>query len=437
MIGTVKRREKNEAVNVATIFRFVSLSVLFFFLVFRVYVRGVPSQISSSARLSALVLFGIAVIKTNFKVSIGNYRTERQFQKVLGLLIILFMYAGILLLFQRGYSGMTITDDFLNFILFWGMAYYGIKVIIRDADELMQILLTISIIQSVVIILGVFFPTIRLTVNSVFNSTNPWIIRRGAEHMYSLGYAYGIGCFTSSGSLTLGLGTVASLYFFNKRESNKLLLGIIFSLITVASTMLARTGLIISIICFLFILHSNMQTKSFVRLFFSIVLIGVLGYWLFFHSPFSSTLMSRFTRLDRLLTNGVYSSYFIGYTNESTSLPSLSECFFIGTGITSGTAGSGTVVNIDGGYLRSYSALGLIMAVFYYGFMIYTMIRAIKLLPVKNERRVGLYLFVLLLVGEGKEPSLLGCTFCIFFAFLLLIEQENALKASDEVQYEI
>jgi hypothetical protein len=125
---------------------------------------------------------------------------------------------------------------------------------------------------------------------------------------------------------------------------------------------------------------------------------GKSGFW-----------QERFYRYENLRENGFRGDFFDGYIGaESTRYPKLGLDTFWGTGMMSGKSGRGDVVNVDGGPLRVYSAIGLLMTIVVY----LMLIRILFLISKGLYKRNGQYLLytfaVLILIGDFKEPTLLS-----------------------------
>ena len=420
MINTINTNRK---LSSKEIIRISLLSVIVFFIIYRIYIPGFPPQLSST-RLGIIILLLWSFVRLRLKVRIIKTFVISQYKKVLIALIVFYIYGLVLLLLNRGGHGITFADNSIEFIIFWSLCFYAMINLFKDVDELFSVLLYISLFQAIIVFACILFPAFRSFVDTTFNSLSYWNTARNAEEMYKIGYAYGIGCMTSTGSLQISLGALASVYFLLKDNSHKVLYWILFLIITVASAMVSRSGVIFNGVVLLVYIYDSVRPKRFIQM-LSLILLGiVLIWWLFNNSPWASDLVNRMSRFVYLQNNGLYESFFIVFDNPETSLPSIVDNFFFGTGYMSGITDSGATVNVDSGYLKIYSALGLIWAILFYLIIITSIIKCISKFKGHLFYRVGIAFLLLLLVGEAKEPNILGYTLCIFYVFSYLGERD-------------
>lgn len=401
-----------------------ALFVLVFFTIYRLTIPELSGQLTST-RICILVLFLWVITKDRFRIVFEGINTEYQFRSYIKILVMFLLYSLILLPLNKGGSDYTIASDYFEFIVFWGMCYYSLSKLFHSNDEAMHVLLLISLFQSLIILLCVFIPNFRTFINTTFNSLSYWNTARNAEEMYNIGYAYGIGCMTSTGSLQLALGELAALYFMLQNGTRKLPYVFSLAFITLASTMLSRTGLGFSAVCVVFFILANVSPRKFLRIGSGLLVVLLVSWWILNHSFWSDMIMSRFSRLFYLKNNGLYSSYFKVFDSATTFMPSLSENFIIGTGITSGTTGTGIRVNVDSGYLKTYSALGLFFAIVFYAITIGIMTKLIAPLKRTEFYKFGICFIIIILLGEAKEQLISGYMLCFLFIICTLIEKEQ------------
>ncbi len=75
----------------------------------------------------------------------------------------------------------------------------------------------------------------------------------------------------------------------------------------------------------------------------------------------------RFYRYELLQDESADNGFFYNYLkSEDVKIPPLSIGTFFGVGMLSGISGNGYHVNVDGGFLRFYSAFGLPTTILYY-----------------------------------------------------------------------
>ncbi len=412
----INRREKGWIKKIV-------LVILIFMFIYSFTINPENPSLSSS-RISCIAIFiwGFFSQKKIFTISIGRSYPERAFTNYLLVNVILLLYTSFILLIWGSGSGETVTNIYLNILTFSVAFYYGSKYIFDDEEEFMQIIMIVSIIQSFVVFFSVLSPSVYSWIREYFYSNSYFELTGKLSSMR--GYALGIGCITSKGSQKLSLGIVACVYFILKRKKNMKYL-IAMLIITLASTAVSRTGLIYTLIAFLYLFKSaTKKTQSIILKSASILLLGVLCVFIF---DLQSTLITIFWRLSFLFQGGIvdfFKSYFNG---TDTIIPNISIETLVGTGVWSGMSGSGLSINADGGFFRTYFSLGLICAIAYYIFFLYNFCFGFKSVKV-NERRICKLSLIFILIGEFKEPLLFDWYYqtLIFLFMYLSIKNSNS-----------
>lgn len=405
---------------------FFSKTLLVFMLIYKNSPIANATYITSE-RVSVILLMLWAVIKNNMKLEkktdIGSVRILR---KEIRFQFILLFYTVIIFCFVGRSDGETLLEQILNFLFIVPIAVYALEVIIDSVDELMEIILVITLFQSIVILLGMLVPTIGFVIDEL--PTNRTYVYWTYSYYRSMGYPGGIACVAAYGSIKMALGCVA-VYYFLMTKKNALKYWFYFVLIAIAMTAVARTGFVLSIIVFFFILKDKLKHKNFIYgliVFFCFALVGVLS--IFFIMDINTVerqLTKDFSRLFDFFENGFYNSFFKYYLyGGGTVIPSLSIKTIIGTGVISGMSGNGVYVNVDGGFLRMYVALGLPLAIVFYLFQLKIMLKCMKLLPSKTLRNVSIILILMMFLGEFKEFYFYTrYLIVIFFVFTYLGEK--------------
>lgn len=406
------------------IFRLIVILPLVFFMIYRIVIPGLPAQLTST-RISILIL-GIIAIFQNYKgLKFRRTYVDVQFLNLIKVLFVFFIISTILGI-VNGWGPYAIAKDYFEFIVVWFVAFFALRSLIKDEVEFSWLLLIISFVQSSIIFFCTFNSEFRHYINTTFNSLSYWNTVRDAEEMFSYGYAYGLGCMTSTGSIQLLLGQFAVVFLLAQKKNSKIVLWISFLVITAASTMVSRIGLLFGLITLLFLIPEMISTKRAIKLLVGVGFIILIVYWFIFKSPFSEAILKRFSRLFYLFEHGIYDSYFDVYTSGATFLPPLLDNFFFGTGITSGTTNYGVIVQTDSGYLKTYAAIGFIPTIIFYVYVIHSMFRTI-FAKSKDYLFIRLLLIGVVLIAEMKEMVFCGYFVCVFFVFASLLEKSRLL----------
>lgn len=415
---------------------FLRKIALVFLMFMFIYSFPVISSIDSvtSTRVASLIIFlwGFFSQERLFVIQIGHTNSEKSFRHYLIVSFLLLIYTSILLLFWGKGTGETVTNIFINILTFSLAFYYGCKYVFTDAEEFLNIVLYATILQSLIVFASLLNEGVYTWIRSSFYANSYFELSGKLGSMR--GYALGIGCFTSKGSQKMSLGIVACIYFIlKKRKTTRYLLYML--VITLASTAVARTGAVYTIVALFILLAVAIQNapKKAQSIFAKTVFGLLLAVVLVFVFNLQSVLENIFWRLFSLIQGGFapfFSSYFKG---EGTVIPGISIETLIGTGIWSGISGCGLQINADGGFFRTYFALGLIVAILYYLFFLCNYFFGIKNLFGFNRTTCTLLLFFIL-VGEFKEPLLFDWYYqTVLFVFIYLCENRDMVKQNNIV----
>lgn len=395
-------------------------TVVTFFYIYQVNFSflGIPPALHSR-RIAAIIIVSSALIlnTANKKSLLKHNPTYKYLRQYFFLCIFLIVFSYIQLISIGKIEGVHMFDTMMNIVLFGLPVFWAQTKIYSCIDDFLHILVFVTIIQSLFIVACLYNEAFATLMDMTFN-----FIEEGSDRMQRLrgGYAGGIGCIAAPGAILYSLGLIACSYLYvNKRKTSYLLLFAIFSII---SSMIARTGLFFVLVCILYVLK---QSNNFKRI-LSFAIPGIIAIVLIFSfiSSRSSSgfLNERYSRYVDLKDNGFRGDFFDGYIGASdTYYPKLSVETFFGTGMLSGKSGRGDVVNVDGGPLRVYSAIGLLLTIFVYLFIIRIMIRVSNIILKRKGQYLLFTLSVLLLMGDFKEPTLFSAwTMPMFFSFAYL-----------------
>ena len=409
--------------------RLFCLSIAMFILVYSTPIVGVPSFITTYKAVALVALFFCIVKKPEIN-SCSSYLSKVfsplyfcQFALLAYVLFIEFFVSG------RG-DGDRIADNLIDTIIYLPIIIFSFYRLFESNDSLMSVMVIISVVQSVIIILGILFPSFRSQINYIFNSNenNYYVLlyEDGWNYLAELGYATGIACIGSKGVLQLSLGMIGCLYKITHKGSNLYLLFLLF--IGFAATAVARSGLVIllfAMILLMFYYLKNNLKKMFklLLLFFLLtVIILILVNSIGIDSLFSST----FRRLVKTFQVGIWDSFLYYYFfDPNTMIPVLNSDTFWGIGITSGVAANGVRINVDGEFIRVFFALGPIMFTVNYFVLYRSIIKKKKVIIEKSDHIVFSFCFFILIYAQFKEFFIYNRYFIsCFFLFILFVNKE-------------
>lgn len=398
--------------------------VILFMIVFNNVLFKSLSFLSTERLAVVLLFFAVAVIFSK-KVSFNSSNSiNRTAIKIVRFQIFLFAYTCVILLVRGRGTGESLIEVIANFLIFGGSLYILLTLFFDDANQLIDSLFIIVFFQCVVIALCLFSHDFGSFVDNVFNQNSffNYPIKRIE------GYAAGIACITSTGAMGLSLGLIACVYkIIHKR--NILFYSIMYLVFSFVMTAVARTGLVLSLvgIVVLFISSIFIKNKSFLKVFFSLLLaLGLVACFIYLTGLYSQ-LPSIFHRLLRIKENGLYDAFFADYYyHDTTYIPELNWNTIWGIGIVSGVSGDGIRINADGGFFRAYAAMGLLLAIMHYLVLLVTALLSAYYIKDKRKRIVAYLLIVFLIVGEYKEPFIYSrYMLVIFLVFCFLCVRMN------------
>ena len=413
--------------------RFVSLAkmnqtiiiILTFFIIFSINLPGLPSFLTST-RISSVLFLLWTSIYNNGIIKYDNTPVSYYFHNILKLYFWLFCYSIILLFINGRGSGLTSAAFYIDVVITWSILWISYHNCLNSKEKILDILVWVALLQSIIIVMCIINPEIRSFINNTFNGLSFWNINRNVDEMYKLGYSFGIGCMTSTGSLQLAIGQIASLAKINQNKTNNFIDIFCFILISIASILVSRTGLFLTLM-FLGFNHKILKLKWYKYLVLALIVFSAIYISNFDAKEFSEQRLNRYIYL---FNNGLYESYFYSYFNSiDTYIPELSAETILGTGILSGISGNGTKVNVDGGYLRLYVAVGLVCSIIMY-MLILRYILKIKKYIINNKMIVYICILTLYL-GEIKE--FICVSNYIGYIFLILYTVQNERRAKYEI----
>ena len=402
---------------------FMSLMMFLYIYEFNFDAFGLSTYLTSRrVVVGGLLIMTFVVGRQGGKISLRN--VGWQSVKAVGKFhVFLLGYSMLLIVLIGKGTGIHTADCIIRLFLFGLLPAWCFTRIFRTLDELMLVILMATIIQAGFIIACLSNPTFGMLLDLTFADAEK------ADYIMShrSGYAGGLACIAAPGCLRFSMGLVSSLYFAMKKKSPFYIL--LFVALGIIATMVARTGLVISMIGFM-IISIQKGSANIIRYVLSLTIVGLVV--LAFSSQISLSDYFDFKRLDRLFNEGddqvFVDEYFQG---KDTRIPSLSiDTILIGTGMTSGVSGNGVQVNVDGGFLRIYAAYGLVMCVIFYVFMFCQFLRNVYSSNDKVVKNTLLFFVIVIFLGEFKEFTIYAqYMVCLFFTAACLSYKQSKMKA--------
>lgn len=409
------------------------LSVLFFAFIYTFQIPGMPRGVLSY-RVVLIVLFAYALLfKSNAsigptRVSTGIIKSYVAWNVFLTIYVIL-----ILTIFgHAGEGSHESTNDYINMVIVLPLFYYAGRRIFKNLDDFMWVMCAVGLIQSVIIIIGTLSPAVNAAL-TIINSDSSFAENDRMEYMMASGYHLGFKCFTSLGSLQMAISQIAAWYFIEKKNSIYGLLA--FIVLSFSSALVSRTGLLIALVCIVFILlGSNKKSKKTIVYGSVFLILLVLLLNIASVINISEFVEVNFNRFKVLFENGIYDSYLkVYFGNDSANknyIPPISIYTLFGLGITNGVSGTGIRVAADGAFLRNYAAMGLIVVTINY-LLLFSFYRKIKKKSRLRFHRLLIALIgIIWFIGEFKEYFTYQIYYmCLAMLIFSLIENnENERK---------
>lgn len=423
-----------------SVLRTVTLVVIYFCFLYSFQIPGV----NSGTVLPVLILLSIYSIYALIKgVKIyGNRGTKNMLRTYLLWNVFLLVYVFILLQMNGEGRGTTPLKDYIQMLIILPLFFISGNLVFRNLEELMKILYVGVVVQSVIIIAALVIPAISIALFMLIPegglNTDQY---GGIDMIFQRGYHIGLGVFTSAGSIKMAIGQIGAYYFLINSRRNKILFHLLFFLFTaVATSVVSRTGLLFSLAGLLCIFIAKSKQSSRHAIAFAGMLLTILmaGYVITVTTIKSDFIEENFKRIIDLKERGAKDAYFAGYTGDvgENVIPPISNETLIGLGITYGVSGSGIATYTDGGFMRNYSAMGLIVAIINYLLIVYLFVNKYKYTKGYNNKSLIFFMFLILLFGEFKEYCIYYIwSMCFIFLIWSLIERNEEVSPYVKLNY--
>lgn len=379
---------------------------------------GLPTLLTSR-RLAVLLSIIWAFIIKNNKGS-GMYMNDSfiQIRKFTRINLLLLIYSFILIFAIGKGQGVHISDCIIRVLIFGVLPIYTFTRILKSIDELMKVLIYIGILQTIVIILGLANPVFGDVVYNTF-------VQEGAPD-YRYGYAGGIACITAPGLIRYSTSLIACLFFIIKKQAYFYV--ILYAVLAFVGVMIARTGLLFAVLGLVFLIFVEIKTnhpKMIMALLVTACILIVFGAAIADYIGVFN--LFDFHRLNDLFTEGAGNQFFdLYYSGEDTYIPPLSTDTLLGIGITSGQSANGIKINADGGFVRIYASLGLVLCLIFYISFYTSLLHICKRIKTPIYKYVMFFFMLLFVLAEYKEFTIYEqYMVCLFFTMSILIENKE------------
>ena len=382
-----------------SVFWYALMSFLMFFYIyeFNFDAFGLSTYLTSR-RVSVFILIILAFFSGK-KFFWPQGIAKKTLNTVIWFHVFLFIYSLVLLALVGRGTGSHVSDSILRLFLFGILPVFCFLQLFDSVEEFLYVVLIATLVQAGFILASLANPAFGEMLDITFSSGDNTEYLMG----HRSGYAGGIACITAPGCLRFSMGVVAAFYFAIKRNAFIPLL--VFIVLSIIGTMVARTGMFIGLIGLIII-----SIRQGANNFFKYILIVILAFlaFLFFNNQIDIIEYFDFHRLEDLLFGTGGTDFVEGYfSGESTHIPPLTaEMVLYGTGIDSGVSGTGIQVNVDGGFLRLYAAYGLIICVLFYFVMFKCFLKNAYGTKDNIIKTTLLFFIIVILIGEMKEYTI-------------------------------
>ena len=392
-------------------------------------------SILTTERLSIAIVLLFVVITNRFFSLEALYGDMLFVKKLFAFEAIVLIYCLMLLPIVGNGTGTNIIDELANFLIFAFLAYIAFTNLFISVDELFKVLVVVSVVQSIIIFLTIVNPSFATLIDNLpINNTNNYFdyafYRAG-------GYQGGIACITSTGTLQLSLGLVSCIYFITKNQKSWFYIAI-YLFISFIMTTVARTGLLLAIVGLIAMLSVSIikRDKKMIGVFAGLIFVTIIMVFVVYITGFNDYFPNLFRRIINVKKNGLYDEFFGQYFRVlwgDDGIPPLTYKTLFGVLTTSGTSGNGVYVMADGGYVRTYAAIGLPFAILQYAIVFGGLKKLIKKLDRFDYRVAGIVFILYLFIGEFKEPLIIYKRYMIViaFTFLFLAYKEQRMRMNE------
>ncbi len=301
----------------------------------------------------------------------------------------------------------------------------------RDTLQFAKCQWHVTLIQSVIVLAGRLFLDFRMFIFMHFAYDDGRLengIRQGIRSV-------GIDISGSAGSVVLFVGLMCAVYlFFHAKGGKKEQILIEYFIVMAALLFMGRLGLYFGLaglaaVCWICMIRKDACFRIiFLLAIFSCAAITVYV----FLSEDSGNVQSWFhwiMELTRLFDKqGTLAAI------RGQNIPPLTIETLFGTGMNYGVTPSGLVLNHDSGYVRMYTAIGLVGCVYYYSMIYGYYLAGIYKIKDRTGRRIYFCFLAAVVIFELKEPFLAKTPLTIILSCMILLglKEEQRKKPVSE-----
>ena len=299
---------------------------------------------------------------------------------------------------------------------------------IKSFDKFAKLIVAVILLQSICTFISAVYQPFRIYVAENFMTES--YIERSENIIYGYGgRAAGLGIAWSMGSLVLAYGCFMLIALKLKEEISMLWFGVCYAVILGATALMGRTGLLAELVFLIYygILGGkvkNMFALMFVAVGSVFVINQVLSMYDAYVAEVTQEWMLQITDEDKVESiNGAV---------VRGGFPDFNKDFIFGTGLQLGHYG---VYNFaaDSGYIRTYTSIGVVGMVCYYGGVLFLLISTLSKRVSSNMKKLFWVGAAVLYVVEYKEPFI-GMTVYAWILFTtgLMLSMDSKYKRINE-----
>lgn len=390
------------------------ISIVFFF-IYEVQPIGVPNLLTSR-KLVFYILAILFILKNGLNLNFIPRRSYVYFSiKRLFVLSLCFMlWAFFLDAFLCPSGKQSIIQRSILLVPYTGFLYTFVYDVFDDEQQFFKALFWTTIIQSFIVFAHYFNDGVKmyLYTHFVLDANNTYLVTERAM---------GLGAGESLLSVNLFLGLIGTANFIIRGEKTLFyILG--YVIILFACLLSGSTGFVSGVALLLFVVFymtfvkkSNGIFGILVGLFVGMQIILMLA------SNFFTEIedFEIFRKISEFWTVGAKESSIVTSLQAQAVAPITTETI-IGTSLFRGNF-NGIISTSDTGYYQNYFGYGLIGVIVFYSVLYFIMWSNIKRITDSNIKYLLLFLLLIIMFGEGKEPYIhhYGNIFVLFMASFL------------------
>ena len=387
--------------------------LLLFLFVYEFQINSLPS-VFSSRRLILLFMF-ISAIKRNSSFKISKLKDAAVFWA--------FAIYSFFMFYINGGTGEQITGSLIYFGLYVFVLPLFFSEIFSSVEEFVSCFAWSGILQSIIVYLQYFFQPFREFLNTHF-------VESGNVSFLRIDRATGLGAEGATLGFFLSISMFSCAYMVYKNRNVSLYTSM-YIIIFVASSLASRTGMIIGVAFASIVLVGLIKNgaMNIVKLLFAAIPTVYILTFLLLKCVTDARLLYMQNWLQNVFNKDEGSTI---NSLSSMEIPPITVLTILGNGIRRGTLSDGTIVQNYIGFVQSYVALGLIVAVFFYIKLCEIIVKRVSIVNDKTKR---VFIYILLIVSfllEFKEPFFLK--YIVVFYIMMIVEISS--KENQGGQYE-